>query len=367
MIDITKKYDWNNPKTMNMDRLYNTFITLTQSDQGKVFKLLRDNRAESLLNKINKEKKLQIISDNEKLINTILKPLSSCIDLTNIRSYDEAILVYSIVKNRINLKHHEVKYPHYNDEQENFNDAKEKMLEWITKITDRSEAYLENEVLYDLLNNFNYVHAKSKADLEQEIRANWKSIFKKLDTKITLAKNIVVDLIGFLRLVDGIYLNTEDKNILNAESEKIYNLINNQENELNRNEQYQKLKNMYKHNELNINYKDDYVTLTLKLSAWTFLLDTNILEDGTNLLNKGTHLFEDGTNILNDANNLLMVYDYPENYVVNINQLTKEGYTGYIERVKNTFLKYGEKMPLNIELKIQEVNELLKINNDNQT
>jgi len=199
MIDITKQFEWNNPKSMKKERLYTEYMKLTDDDKLKVDKYLTPAR-KALLDKErekNKQRESNLKEQAEKIL--LLAPLNGYLDETDFKSFNEILLTSAIILRSSEFGHSIRKYSNFSrDDKKDFNEIKKKMLAWILQIDNRLNDPTEHETLYYLLDELEYVSVNSLDQLKKEQKKKFIDIYKSIDVKPIRSEKISTKLVKYI-------------------------------------------------------------------------------------------------------------------------------------------------------------------------
>jgi len=156
MANFKNKYDWNNPKEINNNELFNEFIKCSIQNKIIVYRLLITSRRKMLRiewNKIKEAKKTQMfLGDAKYIMKPLLEWLSigSTIKDSDIKDDYELLLVYQMI--------HDIKFEptktidaiDVKAEESSFEKARKKMIDFINIFNERRLGY-ESVVFEDSL------------------------------------------------------------------------------------------------------------------------------------------------------------------------------------------------------------------------
>lgn len=203
MTNLKNKYDWNNPKELNNERLYKEFKASSERDKAVILNFLNEDRRKMLHIKSVKEHKEEQIKSFLKDVNFILSPLKGFIELGNtikgseIKNGYELMLIYQMMYMiRINFLS-TVKKRAIPAEQISFNKAREKMIDFINIMNERKNGILapikENDLIKQL-EAFEY----APPTLEENAKAATKTIYLKMMDTAGIGKERALKLYGGL-------------------------------------------------------------------------------------------------------------------------------------------------------------------------
>lgn len=322
-IDVLRRFDWRNSKAMPLERFMKEFNQLSHDEQTKVLASLKNDskRKKSVLKRIDQQSEQYLKNQIEIDIECVKEYLLGYVE-GSIKNQEEAALTFAIVSNNFYLKPC-VEEIDSNDNVEinSFILKKKEMLKWISKIDKRVGHNLNNQTLYDLLKDFEYVPEQSKPKLLQKKKQGWLQAYRSLGTGIVRAKNIIKGLSELLSDIDNFLKISKF-----IEGERTISL--DELTTINEVSFKKRCKNIDSVKDI-----DTYTKLQLKLHALQYF----VTDDMQNL-----------------GKELLKVYGGPENYSLSLDDISAKSYDELMVQEQAIFNKYNYTMPKEIEESLKE-------------
>ena len=317
-IDVLLRFDWGNRKDMPLQRFMEEYNRLSHDEKTKVIESLKDGstRKNSILKLLHQQAEKDMQNCIEKDIQCIKEYLSGYSE-GDIKALDEAALAFAIVSSNFYLNPNtKKKCPNANVEEKSFTSKKKEMLEWILKIDKRVGHNPDNEYLYNLLKDFEYIPEQSEDSLLQKKKQSWFKAYKAIGTGIVRAKNITKGLSGLLVEKEELFTKSTFSNENQSTSLGNLTLINDVTFE-------KRCKDIDSIQDMN-----EYTKMKLKLHALKYF----VTEETQNL-----------------GEELLKVYGGVENYSLSYDAILTKSYDELMAQEQAVFEKYQCVMPHEIE------------------
>ncbi len=193
MVMSLNKFNWNNHKEVNKDKLLEEFMKLDFINRLKVYRILKEARRK-LLRKTYNEWIIQKAVDKEREeIDFMVYPLGT--DIDNIGTRNEALLTLSILLGNHPLMSEQLSAN--NDKKEgSFNNTKRKMLELIAEIIPRYKGGfgVAPDEVYEALYNLEYISPQSHNQRNVGFKEKWNSYYKAIEVSKDKRTNIIAAL-----------------------------------------------------------------------------------------------------------------------------------------------------------------------------
>lgn len=224
MSNLKNKYEWNNPKELNNEKLYAEFKASSEQDKEVILGFLNEDRRKMLHIKSVEEQKEEQIKSFLEDVNFILSPLKGFIELGNtikgseIKNDYELMLIYQIyqmmhklrIKPLITVKKRDIK-----TEQISFNKAREKMIDFINIMNERKYGIFAPIKENDLIKQLEAVEY-APATREQDAKDGTKTIYLKMMLTAGIGKERA------LKLIDGLVKYNQSIDKLNEKDKQLY-------------------------------------------------------------------------------------------------------------------------------------------------
>lgn len=219
--NLKNKYNWNNPKELNNEKLYAEFKASCERDKAIILGFLEKSRRKMLHIKSLKEHKEQQIKSFLKDVNFILSPLKDFIDLGNtikgsdIKNDYELMLIYQMMYMiRIEFLN-TTERRDIQAEQISFNKAREKMIDFINIINERKNGILALTYENDLIKQLEAIEYAPPIR-KQDTKEATKAIYLKMMNTAEIGKERA------LKLIDGLVKYNQSLNKLNKKDKQLH-------------------------------------------------------------------------------------------------------------------------------------------------
>lgn len=203
MSNLKIKYDWNNPKELSNDRLFNEFVKCSFQDKLTIYKLLNNSRRKILRKEWDNKKEEKIIKSFLEDVNFILSPLKGFIELGNtikgseIKNDYELMLIYQMMYMiRIEFLS-TVKKRDIPAEQTSINSAIKRMIDFINIMNERKYGILAPIKENDLIKQLEAIEYAPQTR-EQDAKDATKTIYLKMMDTAGIGKDRALKLFGGL-------------------------------------------------------------------------------------------------------------------------------------------------------------------------
>ena len=284
--DVVKRFDWNNRKAMNKERLLSVYLGLTEEEQAEVYKHLKPERKELLSSMLARHKQQEQQHELKNIMDKVHLVFADFIDDSYMKDYKTAALIITILFQQSEIGLYQNKSNKYFKEKDDFLKDKQKMLEWINLFIERTltDAPYNGpstlELLRTHLEELDYIPVRStRSDLIKEKRELFNSIFVSTDIASSNTSRIVRDIIGYIewlhqKAVEGMDLGEEYSRLYHLVRKAVWDEKDEEE-----------VIDMLEQSKLYIDKdSDSYVSVKLKIAALKSLLPEAFLRTGKEFL-----------------------------------------------------------------------------------